>query len=189
MATISLYHQSFSRLEEERKIVEKSKLNPEHFGILYTRYNDSILRYILKRVQDIDAAYDLTSQVFIKALTALDKFEFRGVPFSSWLFRIAKSEVYQFFRDQKKNSSISIDTLKLSQMIEECEDEYNEEERANLLKALNALGADHLKLIDLRYFEKRSFKEIGEILNITENNAKVKTFRTVLKLKKIIGKS
>ena len=188
MATSTLYHQTISRLEEEMRIVEKSKLNPQSFGILYTRYNDSIYRYVLKRVHDIEVAYDLTSQVFIKALTAIDKYEYRGVPFSSWLFRIAKSEVYQFFRDQKTVSSVSIDTLKLGQIIEDCEEEYNEEERSKLLLALNKLDAEHLKLIDLRYFEKRSFKEMGEILNITENNAKVKTFRTVLKLKKIIGK-
>jgi RNA polymerase sigma-70 factor (ECF subfamily) len=40
-----------------------------------------------------------------------------------------------------------------------------------------------LSLIEMRYFEKRSYREIGEIINVTENNAKVKTFRALQKLK------
>ena len=48
------------------------------------------------------------------------------------------------------------------------------------------LPEDELQLIEMRFFEKRSFKEIGEILEITENNAKVKTYRILEKLKKII---
>ena len=40
-----------------------------------------------------------------------------------------------------------------------------------------------MQLIELRFFEKRSFKEMGEILELTENNAKVKTFRALEKLK------
>ena len=49
----------------------------------------------MKRVDDVEAAYDITSNVFVKALTNIHKYEFRGVPFSSWLFRIAKSGLYQ----------------------------------------------------------------------------------------------
>jgi len=52
-----------------------------------------------------------------------------------------------------------------------------------LLQALSSLKKHELNLIELRFFEKRSFKEIGEIQSITENNAKVKTFRSLEKLK------
>ena len=49
---------------------------------------------------------------------------------------------------------------------------------------------DHqLQLIEMRFFEKRSFKEIGEIVGLTENNAKVKTFRALVKLKEIFSKT
>ena len=188
MAMNVLYHQTNDRLQEEMLIIEKSKLNPSYFGVIFQRYNESIFRYVVKRVQDSEIANDITSQVFVKALTALESYEFRGVPFSSWLFRIAKSEVYQYFRDNKGKHRVDIDSIKLGQMIEECEENYSEEDRARLLSVLKKLEPSQLKLIDLRFFEKRSFREIGEILGITENNAKVKTFRTVLKLKKMIKK-
>jgi RNA polymerase sigma-70 factor (ECF subfamily) len=60
--------------------------------------------------------------------------------------------------------------------------------RSKLLAALTRLKADHLELIEMRFFEKRSFREIGDLLDMTENNAKVKTFRAVNKLKKLFIK-
>jgi RNA polymerase sigma-70 factor (ECF subfamily) len=63
------------------------------------------------------------------------------------------------------------------------EDETSQQQQRLLLHALSALKKHELNLIELRFFEKRSFKEIGELQNITENNAKVKTFRALEKLR------
>jgi RNA polymerase sigma-70 factor (ECF subfamily) len=63
------------------------------------------------------------------------------------------------------------------------EDENHQHQKTLLLQALSSLKKNELNLIELRFFEKRSFKEIGEIQNITENNAKVKTFRALEKLR------
>ena len=61
---------------------------------------------------------------------------------------------------------------------------FNEENRIKLIKIIGELPENELKIIEMRYFEKRSYREIGEILGIAENNAKVKAFRIVEKLKK-----
>jgi RNA polymerase sigma-70 factor (ECF subfamily) len=61
--------------------------------------------------------------------------------------------------------------------------------KAKLLKCLPLLKENQLQLIEMRFFEKRSFKEIGEIIGLTENNAKVKTFRALLKLKELFNKT
>ena len=89
MSSPSLYHQNDTRIQSELQIIEKSKTNPNYFSPLYNQYHESIFRYILKRVDDKESAYDITSNVFVKALTNLHRYEFRGVPFSSWLFRWA----------------------------------------------------------------------------------------------------
>jgi len=188
MSTNALYHQSPVRLQEELSIIEKAKLNPAHFGPLYSRYHESIFRYIFRRVDDIEAAYDITSQVFVKAIGALPKFEYRGVPFSSWLFRIAKSELYQFFRDNQAKRTVSIDSVRVVQVMDEFLEDHSDADRAKLLKILPLLREDQLQLIEMRFFEKRSFKEIGEIMDLTENNAKVKTFRALIKLKQLFNK-
>ena len=188
MSSPSLYHQSDTRIQSELRIIEKSKKNPNYFAPLYEQYHENIFRYIVKRVDDVEAAYDITSNVFVKALTNLHKYEFRGVPFSSWLFRIAKSELYQSFRDKKARRTVSIDKVIVADIFEEFEESFNDERKAELMQALREINEKDLALIELRYFEKRSYREIGEIINVTENNAKVKTFRALQRLKKVYHK-
>ena len=188
MSSPSLYHQSDTRIQSELRIIEKSKKNPNHFAPLYQQYHENIFRYIMKRVDDVEAAYDITSNVFVKALTNIHKYEFRGVPFSSWLFRIAKSELYQSFRDKKARRTVSIDKVIVADLFEEFEESFNEERKEKLMEALRLINEKDLALIELRYFERRSYREIGEIISVTENNAKVKTFRALQRLKKVYNK-
>lgn len=184
MATNFAYHQNALVLQEELTLIEKAKMNPQFFAPIYNKYYESIFRYIYKRVDEQESAFDITSNVFVKALGALNKFEFRGVPFSSWLFRIAKSELYQSFRDKKASRTVNIDMVTIVQIVDEFCDDHTEENRQRLMKSLTLLKENELQLIEMRFFEKRSFREIGEILDLTENNAKVKTFRALIKLKK-----
>jgi RNA polymerase sigma-70 factor (ECF subfamily) len=184
MATNQAYSKNNLVLQDELKIIEKAKLNHQFFAPIYNKYYDSIFRYIYKRVEEKEIAFDITSCVFMKAMGAISKFEFRGVPFSSWLFRIAKSELYQSFRDNKAKSSINIDSFQFIQVIEEFNHEQSEANYKRLMELLATLKKNELELIELRFFENRSFKEIGNILGITENNAKVKTFRALIKLRK-----
>jgi RNA polymerase sigma-70 factor (ECF subfamily) len=189
MAVNLLYHQNEFRLEDEMRQIEIAKKDPRQFATLYKKYHEAIFRYVYKRVDDEEAAYDITSCVFVKALASLPKYEFRGVPFSSWLFRIAKSELYQSFRDKKAQRTVSLDSVTIVQFIDELNEDFSEEQRKTLLNSLKLLKDHQLQLIEMRFFEKRSFKEIGEIVVLTEYNAKVKTFRVLVKLKEIFNRT
>lgn len=183
----SVYHQTDSAIQQELDWIQKAKSDPSHFAPLYKKYFSPIFRYVYQRMDDMDLANDVTSQIFIKALQNIHKYEFRGVPFSSWLYRIAKSELNQAFRDNLAVKTVNIDTQNISQFMEEFEEDDLEENKVKLKKALEGLKAEELQLIELRFFEKRSFKEIGEIMDMTENNAKVKSFRTLEKLKNLFN--
>ncbi|MBU2019786.1 MAG: sigma-70 family RNA polymerase sigma factor [Bacteroidetes bacterium] len=180
-----MYHQSASKLEEELVWIRKAQKDPESFGPLYKKYHEQIFRYIHQRMDDEEQAFDITSQVFVKALKNLPKYEFRGVPLASWLYRIAKSELYQTFRDRKAIRTVNVDTVHLSEMMVDLDEDEQEERREKLYVSLKKLNETDLQLVEMRYFEKRSFREIGEILEITENNAKVKCFRALEKLKRL----
>jgi RNA polymerase sigma-70 factor (ECF subfamily) len=140
-------------------------------------------------MDDSEAAFDVTSQVFLKALNNIHKYEYRGVPFASWLYRIAKSELYQSFRDKKSRKTVNVESFQLFELIEDLEEDKTIENRGVLLNIIRDLDDSEVEIVELRFFEKRSFKEIGEILNVTENNAKVKAHRIVKKMKKIYQKS
>ena len=80
----------------------------------------------------------------------------------------------------------NIESLGIYTIIEEINESKIEEYHDKIVDIISELPEDELQLIEMRFFEKRSFKEIAEILEIMENNAKVKTYRILEKLKKII---
>jgi RNA polymerase sigma-70 factor (ECF subfamily) len=185
------FHQTSIVMEEEMIQIQKAKVNPADFAPLYRKYYDQIFRYIVQRIQDEELAFDVTAQVFMKAMNNLSRYEYRGVPFSSWLYRIAKSELYQSFRDKKSEKTVHFDTNLLGNVSHNDDEEDFEPERRKLFKSLSLLNQKDLVMIEMRFFEKRPFKEIGELMGITENNAKVKTFRALDRLRKLflVGKS
>ncbi len=181
------YHATSFDLTQEQTLLERAKKNPEEFAPLYNKYYEQIFRFIYKRSDDKDQAFDLTQFVFLKAINNLYKYEFRGVPFSSWLYRIAVSEINNFYRSQKKQRTVNIDSVAINSIIEELHETKIEHYHDKIVSIIaQQLNERELQLIEMRFFEKRSYKEIGEIVKISENNAKVKTYRVLEKLKQIL---
>ncbi len=186
MSYNSRYHHTAVQLQEEHLIIEAAKADPNNFAPLYDKYYKQIFGYLYQRMEDKDTAFDLTSQVFLKALTNIGRYEFKGVPFASWLYRIAHSELMQLFREQKNKRCINADIGDLRFICEETQEFYLEEYIPLLKKVISELDPEDCQMVELRFFERRAFKEIGEIMDITENNAKVRMYRILEKLKKAI---
>ncbi len=185
MAEQSKYHQTKDQLDAEAAEVEAAKKDPAKFEVLYNRYYEQIFRYLYQRLDSKEEAFDLTSEVFLKAMLNLSRFEYKGVPFSSWLYKIAFNELNQAFRANKVKRTINIDSTSVHEIIEEME-EGKEDYKPLLKSAINRLSDADLNLVEMRFFEKRPFKEIGNILEITENNAKVKLYRVLDKLREMM---
>lgn len=179
---------SDAEMNDEWKEIQAAKKDPANFRPLYNRYFQSIFRFVHRRTDDLDLSADICSVVFLKAMQRLDGYSFQGVPFSAWLFRIASNEVAQHFRTHNKNRTVSIETNTLGNIAEELTENDNEDLRAILINALDQLRPKDLEIVELRFFEKRPFKEVADILGITESNAKVRTYRVLERLKKIIIK-
>ena len=179
-----IYHQNETRLQREAKMIERAKQDPAAFEALYKIYHEQIFRYVYQRTANMDVTSDLVSQVFLKAMTNLKTYTFRGVPFSSWLYRIAMSEMNQWFRDSQKQRVVSVPTDSLSGPELALDmDNQSDDARYALVVALRALPSKDLELIEMRYFEQRSVKEIAEILDLSESNVKVRCHRAIKKLK------
>ena len=117
----------------------------------------------------------------------LNKFEFRGVPFSAWLFRIAINEINLFFRSEKKNQRcVNLTDIHINTLFEEMETEPQVDRHKLITLLLEQLSAHEIQFLELRFFEGRSFKEMAYLLGLTEVNAKVKTYRIIKKLGKYV---
>lgn len=175
---------SSEAMQEEWLEIQAAQQNPAMFRPLYKRYYDQIFRFVFRRTADKNLSGDICSQVFLKAMQRLDKYQYKGVPFSAWLYRIASNEVTQHFRNTKKNRVVSIDDHRIDDMVDDMEYTDMEALRQLMIRALDQLKETDLQLIEMRFFEQRPFKEIADILHITESNAKVKTYRILDRLKK-----
>lgn len=187
MQQTSKYHATETDLANEQVMVEAAKKDPERFAPLYNRYYEQIFRFIYQRLDDKEQAFDATQQTFMKAINNLPKYEFRGVPFASWLYRIASSEINNMFRAEKAKRTVNIESVSVYEIIEEIQESKIDKYHDKIVDIISMLPEEELQMIEMRFFEKRAFKEIGEILDMTENNAKVKTYRILEKLKKMIS--
>jgi RNA polymerase sigma-70 factor (ECF subfamily) len=185
---VNAHHKSENEIRQELQQIEAAKKDPLRFGVLYDRYYKQVFIFIYRRTENEELAADLTSQVFLKALINIKKYVFRGVPFSAWLFRIAFNEINMYFRKNKAQRVVSLDQPGLRQIAQDAETEEDPEVLKRMMAALKHLDAPDLQMIELRFFEKRSFAEVGQIAGITENNAKVKVYRILEKIRKIMGR-
>lgn len=170
---------------EEALQIEAARRDPAQFRPLYEKYYSTIFRFVYRRVDDKELTADLTSQVFLQALMHLPRYEVRAVPFSAWLYRIATNEVLQFFRKQNRVGVVR-QVMIGEELVSELHEEGEEKERLveRLALTLEKLSEQEVQLIELRFYEQMSFRDIGYTLRITENNAKVRTYRLLEKMKK-----
>lgn len=171
-------------LKKEQAIIERSKKDPKAFGAIYEKYFDPIFNYVLRQTDDEEVAGDLCSQTFVNALHHLPKYEHRGFPFSSWLYKIAGNEVNKHYRKNKGKKVFSIEELKVRELVERTEERWDEELIQQLISFMNELPTDMVQVLELRFFEDKDFKEIAFILDITESGAKMRTYRALDKLRK-----
>jgi RNA polymerase sigma-70 factor (ECF subfamily) len=175
-------------LSADDQLVLAAKADREFFGELYNKYFDSVARFVYQRTGTKDEAFDITQQVFIQAMMALDKYESRGFPFSSWLYRIALNEISSRYRKSKNQRTINIDDTSVQNVMGEINEPVSEEKVDLLLIAMQELDEDEVQLLEMRFFEKRPFKEIAEIKDSNESAVKMKVYRLLDKLKSIIEK-
>ena len=92
--------------DEERQLVESAKRDPRQFGALYDRHFQQIYRFVYSRVREQTAAEDVTSEVFMKALKAMPRYQDTGRPFAAWLYQIAVNAIADRYRTLRPSQSL-----------------------------------------------------------------------------------
>ena len=163
----------------ELLLIEAARKDPARFGDLYERYFDRVYAYVARRVGNRDAAQDLTADVFHRALANIGKYESRGVPFGAWLFRIAANAIADKWKHASKESG--------NPSAEETEANKSEidaaEHRAQLFQSVRALPTEQRRVIQMRFAEEKSIREIAEALRKTEGAVKQLQFRALQNLR------
>ncbi|MBL7952726.1 MAG: sigma-70 family RNA polymerase sigma factor [Flavobacteriales bacterium] len=164
--------------EKDHHDIAAAKTDPACFAPLYERYFGDIFRFIDRRTSDRDLTADLTQQSFLKAMLGLERYEPRGLPFRAWLYRIALNELRMHWR-KKKEVLIDMSYAEVRGMTEEMGLQMDETEMQRLSVALSRLDEERARLIELRYMDGLSFAELGQVLGVGEDAAKMRTHRVL----------
>lgn len=159
----------------------------EAFGDLYVRHLDQIYRYIFYKVGDAKKAEDLTEKVFLNAWEAIEGYQIRGHPFSSWLYRIAHNAVVDFYRAERDEQPLDSVAFALTdEALGPEETLLAKQEVSRLLEALQELSEEKQELIILRFVEGLAHAEVAEILDKSEVACRVMQHRALAALSEIL---
>ncbi len=162
------------------------------FNYLLDFFWNDVYNFQLKRTQNEYEAEDITLQSFAKAFDKINTFD-EAYNFKTWLIQISKNIHIDLLR--KKNASIRSKTTsdvddavyKIADDTPTPEDKLITEQNLSLLlRYIKQLKPHYQEVINLRYFQELSYKEISEVMNEPMNNIKVKLLRARKLLAEII---
>jgi RNA polymerase sigma-70 factor (ECF subfamily) len=170
-------------LEDETLVDRATAGDREAFGELYDRCVRRVFRHVLYMVNDTDLAEDLTEQTFLRALEAIHRYEWRGVPFLAWLLRIARNLYLNDLRLQRNNLSIQNkwngDAAASPEFY--CEAKLDGEE---VWRAVRALHGDQRQVIILRFMDGLSYADVAEVLGKDVGAVRVAQYRALRALRR-----
>lgn len=187
-----------SKAQEDYHLVQKAKEKDQQaFAKLMSRYRESLYYTIFKMVQNTEDAEDLTIEAFSKAFARLESYT-PQFAFSTWLFKIASNHCIDFLR-KKRIKAISINQTGRGEDGDQFEipikdDQLNPEQQMQRSQGIDQVRAvvDQLKphykrMIELRYFDEKSYEEIAEEMNLPLGTVKAQLFRAKDLLQELLG--
>ena len=177
---------------EINEAIKRAKANDQKaFNYLLDNFWDDVYGFQLKRIHNENDAEDITIQTFSKAFDRIETFD-DSYKFKTWLIAISKNIHIDLLRKEKNSISqvISKDDRNAFQVLDESpspEDKLiTEQHLAKLLRDIKKLKPHYQEIINLRYFQELSYKEISNELDEPINNVKVKLLRAKKLLSEII---
>ena len=166
---------------DERLLIEAAQQDPARFADLYEINFERVYAYIVKRVGNRAESEDLTSEVFHQALANLKRFEWRGIPFAAWLFRIAANLISD--RWQRSGREVTSDPAVMESVKASAAEIEEVEWRATLFRLVDSLPAEQRRVVVLRFAEQKSIKEVAQEIRKTEGAVKQLQFRALSTLR------
>jgi RNA polymerase sigma-70 factor (ECF subfamily) len=172
---------------DERLLVEAAQADLAKFDVLYELHFDRVYFFIVSRVHDRTIAEDLASEVFHKALANLSNYQWRGTPFSAWLFRIASNAIVDHFKRSDRERQADELEHPLAQPDLSSTDLDFIERQVHFFRLVEQLPEIQRRVVSERFVEERSIREIARRLSKTEGAIKQLQFRALQTLRAQIG--
>jgi RNA polymerase sigma-70 factor, ECF subfamily len=164
---------SAGTVADDASLAERSRVDADAFGALYDRYCDRIYRYVFRRLRNHEAAEDVTADIFLKVLRAIDTYRRTTAPFSTWLYRIAANAVVDYARGRRITTSLdaTTDAADVGVSVEELA--ITRVEAARVWQAVDNLTEAQRTAVTLRFGSDLPIADIAEQMGRTEGAVKL----------------
>jgi len=174
----------FIERTEDDDLVLRARTQADALGRLYELYYERIFRFCVHRLFDKETAEDVTSAVFLEVARKIRSFKGRtGRDFANWLYAIAANQANAHIRKTSRRRRL-LENAIASKAASNSAGQSNEPYWPKLYTAIRALKPKHQTIVTLRFFENLPYEQIAEILNVSQNTARVTVHRILEKLRK-----
>lgn len=151
---------------------------------IYKEYSKYVFNYLLSFTDNPEIAEELMQETFYSAIKNLKSFQ-NNSSLKTWLYKIAKNKLIDYYKKTKKIKKINIDEIsEEALLINSFESDYiNRDELIAVYKKIHLLDEKSKEVILLRIQGEFSFREIGNIMEKTEEWARITFYRAKIKLK------
>lgn len=184
---------TLSRLTDEQLVAQYAKGTNEAFDALLLRHKTNLFGYIIQRVKDRDLADDIFQETFVKAITTIRQGRYNEEgKFSAWICRIARNLIVDYFRQEKTEASVSTDdgTVDILNRKELADDTVEDaiidlQIEEDVRRLVGQLPQEQRRVLEMRYYEGLSFKEIAEQTGVSINTALGRMRYAILNMRRI----
>ena len=174
--------------DEESLIRRAKKRDQVALTQLYEENFDRIYRYIVLKIGDRTEAEDMTQQVFLNAIQSIASYKWQGMPFSSWLYRIAHNQIVDHLRKKSKRITVPLD----DSMPVHAEDPRRKTEQKieieEIVEASKGLTKAQREVISLRFSGELSVAEVAKTMGRSEGAIKALQHSAIAALRKALGR-
>jgi RNA polymerase sigma-70 factor (ECF subfamily) len=175
--------------QEIQGLVERAQQGErDAFAAIYERLAPKVYSYLYHHTNGrAHVAEDLAEEVFVKVLEKLDRYQNRGLPFASWVYRIAHNHLIDYFRSLPKQGLVSIDDC--FHLVETRAEKTLDETltHSELAKAIQYLTDDQRRVIVLRFLHGLNIVETARVIGKTDDAVKKLQARGLMALRRILG--
>jgi RNA polymerase sigma-70 factor (ECF subfamily) len=175
-------------VHDEQSLIRRAQQHdPMALTQIYEENFDKIYRYIVLKIGDRTEAEDMTQQVFLNVLKSISSFKWKGMPFTSWLYRIAHNQVVDYLRKKSKRATVPLDESMpfIGDSPEHAAEQKIEIE--GLAIAAQKLTSAQREVISLRFAAEMSVAEVAEVMGRSEGAVKALQHSAIIALRKLLS--
>jgi RNA polymerase sigma-70 factor (ECF subfamily) len=175
-------------VHDEESLIRRAQQHDQMaLAHLYEENFDRIYRYIVLKIGDRTEAEDMTQQVFLNMLKSISSYKWQGMPFTSWLYRIAHNQIVDYLRKKSKRATVPIDESIVAAGDDPARAALGKMAIEEVIIAAKKLTMAQQEVISLRFAGELSVAEVARVMGKSEGAIKALQHSAIVALRRVLS--